>query len=290
MKGSTTHKFFRALLTVVGMVIALSAGAQTQQFFNLTVEDIAIDSMLPEFKYSIPLGKNYQDSTYTLDIRYPEFIDMGSGDIALYNKISGAPLPQLPEIHKQIVVDRKSGSLEFSLTPIVERGGKKEFLVSFMIALTAEPKHRMAKSGTRKAKAATRAGDESSAASRYAAHSILASGRWVKISVPEDGIYQLTDALIRKCGFSDASKVRIFGYGGHLKDETLNDEDLRKYDDVPEVPTCTVNGHRLFYGRGPVSWSSATANIRTRNPYSNYGYYFLSDIEESLSPSTVPHS
>ena len=42
---------------------------------------------------------------------------------------------------------------------------------------------------------------------------------------------------------------------------------------------CTVNGHRLFYGRGPVSWSSATAKIRTRNPYSNYGYYFLSDIE-----------
>lgn len=280
MKGSTTHKFFRALLTVVGMVIALSAGAQTQRFFNLTVEDIAIDSMLPEFKYSIPLGKNYQDSTYTLDIRYPEFIDMGSGDIALYNKISGATLPQLPEIHKQIVVDRKSGSLEFSLTPIVERGGKKEFLVNFMIALTAEPKHRMAKSGARKAKsAATRTGGESSAASRYAAHSILASGRWVKISVPEDGIYQLTDALIRKCGFSDASKVRIFGYGGHLKDETLNDEDLRKYDDVPEVPTCTVNGRRLFYGRGPVSWSSATANIRTRNPYSNYGYYFLSDIE-----------
>lgn len=57
MKGSTTHKFFRALLTVVGMVIALSAGAQTQRFFNLTVEDIAIDSMLPEFKYSIPWAR-----------------------------------------------------------------------------------------------------------------------------------------------------------------------------------------------------------------------------------------
>ena len=66
MKGSTTHNIFRTLLTVVGMAIALSAGAQTQRFFNLTVEDIAIDSMLPEFKYSIPLGKNYQDSIYTL--------------------------------------------------------------------------------------------------------------------------------------------------------------------------------------------------------------------------------
>lgn len=286
MKGSTLFIYARVILAAVFMAMALPGGAQTQRFFNLTVEDIAIDSMLPEFKYSIPLGKNYRDSTYELEIRYPEFIDMSDADTALYNKVSGAPLPELPEIHKQIVVDRKSGSLEFTLTPIVERNGKKEFLVSFMIALTSKPKQALAKAGARRMAAArTKTDDSSSDAGRYAEHSVLASGRWVKISVPEDGIYQLTDALIRKCGFSDPSKVRIFGYGGHLKDETLNDEDLRRYDDVPEVPTCTVNGKRLFYGRGPVSWSSATARVRTRNPYSSLGYYFLSDVEGT--PLTV---
>lgn len=46
-------------------------------------------------------------------------------------------------------------------------------------------------------------------------------------------------------------KVRIFGYGGHLENETLNGDDLKKYDDVPEVATCTVGGRRLFYGRDP---------------------------------------
>lgn len=272
------------LLAGVCLFAAVPSMGQSQRFFNLTVDDIEIDSLLPEFTYSIPLGRNYADSTYELEIRYPDFIEMSDADIRLYNKVSGAPLPELPEIRKQIVVDRKNGSLEFGLVPIVEREGKKEFLVSFMIAVSAYPKSQAKPAGaasTNRTKAyATRASEQDAAvANRYADHSKLASGRWVKIRVPSDGVYQLTDALIRQCGFSDPSKVRLFGYGGHLENETLVGSELKEHDDVPEVPTCTINGRRLFYGRGPVSWSSATANVRTRNPYSNYGYYFLSDID-----------
>lgn len=280
MKGKTLH----IILTAICLLAAVAAHGQSQRFFNLTVDDIEIDSVLPEFTYSIPLGKNYADSTYSLEIRYPEFIEMNSHDIELYNKVSGAPLPALPQITKRIVVDRKNGSMEFALTPIVERNGKKEFLVSFMIAITAKAKKSALK--TRRAPSSVSTGAKASsangsvpAASRYATHSKLASGRWVKIRVPSDGIYQLTDAFIQRCGFSDPSKVRIFGYGGHLENETLNGDDLKKYDDVPEVATCTVGGRRLFYGRGPVSWASATATVRTQNPYSSYGYYFLSDID-----------
>lgn len=263
------------VLLVASIFCLPKASAQSQRFFNLTVDDIEIDSMLPHFAYSIPLGKNYADSTYTIEMRYPEFIEMTEHDIELYNKVSGKPLPELPEIEKNIVVDRKSGSLELSLVPIVERDGKKEFLVSFMISMESHPKT----TAKRAATAARTASSTSSTGSRYADNSVLASGTWVKISVPEDGIYQLTDAFLRQCGFSDPSKVRIFGYGGHLKAEELSDEDLRTYDDVPEVPTCTINGRRLFYGLGTVSWSSATTTSRTRNPYANYGCYFLSDID-----------
>lgn len=284
MKGTIMnfkrHTFIiKCLSACILMLAATNAVAQSQRFFNLTVEDIAIDSLLPEFTYSIPLGKNYADSTYELEIRYPEFIDMSDDDIALYNKVSGASLPELPEINSRIVVDRKSGNMEFGLTPIVERDGKKEFLVSFMIALNSYPRA-LKSSPNRIASASTRASsDAASPAARYAAHSKLASGRWVKIRVASDGVYQLTDALVRECGFSDPSKVKIFGYGGHLENETLVGSELSQYDDLPEVPTCTVNGRRLFYGRGPVSWSSATATVRTRNPYSSYGYYFLSETD-----------
>ena len=44
---------------------------------------------------------------------------------------------------------------------------------------------------------------------RYAEHSVLREGNWAKIRVPESGFYQLTDALIKKAGFSDASFKRL---------------------------------------------------------------------------------
>lgn len=258
-------------MLILALFVSMTTVAQTQRFFNLTVDDITIDSLLPEFTYSIPVGENYADSVYELEIRYPEFLDMTSSDIALYNKVSGAPLPELPVINQQMTVDRKSGSLELSLTPIVERGGKKRFLVSFMIAMTSKP--------VRRAVRRMNAKMAGSSSDRYVSQSKLASGTWAKIRVPADGIYQLTNSFIQSCGFSDPNKVKIYGFGGHLLNEKLTDADLRATDDVPEVPTCTINGKRLFYGRGPVSWESPTATVRTRNPYSDYGYYFLSDIE-----------
>ena len=113
--------------------------------------------------------------------------------------------------------------------------------------------------------------------SRYADHSVLASGSWAKIRVPETGVYHLSDALIRQAGFSDPSRVKVYGYGGALQPEVLTGDYLIATDDLKEVATCTVGGRRLFYGVGPVGWSTNTTNQRTRNPYSDYGYYFLTE-------------
>ena len=41
----------------------------------------------------------------------------------------------------------------------------------------------------------------------------------LKIRVPANGIYNLTADVVRRAGFSDLSKVRIYGYGGHLQNE-----------------------------------------------------------------------
>lgn len=265
------------LLFILGLLLPLQALKAQQRFFNLTVDDVTIDSLLPRFSYAIPLSGNFADSVYTLEIRYPEFLDMSRRDTMLYNRLTQEVPPALPAISQQIVVDRKQGRLEFSLTPIVERGGKKQFLVSFMMAVTATPCKRSVRRANAREAAAT--------ADRYASHSRLASGRWVKIRVPADNIYELSDGLLRQAGFSDPSRVKIYGYGGHLQNEQLVGAELAETDDLPEVPTCTVNGHRLFYGLGPVSWESPTALKRTRNPYSDYGYYFLT--ESDGEPLTV---
>ena len=246
--------------------------ASAQRFFNLTAAEVRIDSMLPHFSTAFPLGENYADSTYVVTIKYPEFIDMSKDDLSRYQAISSEKLPEMPVIETHMAVERKKGILEVSFVPLVERNGKPQILVSFML----DVKVKTAKRSVRRANAARIL---EASTSRYADHSVLASGQWAKIRVPADGVYQLTDAVVREAGFSDASKVKIYGYGGHLQNEVLNGDELKATDDLKEVPTCTVNGRRLFYGRGPVSWTSNTSTRRTRNPYSDDGYYFLTESD-----------
>ena len=109
-------------------------------------------------------------------------------------------------------------------------------------------------------------GTTAKAEGRYAEHSVLREGNWAKIRVPESGFYQLSDALIKKAGFSDPSKVKIYGYGGALQPEKLTGDYLTATDDLKEVPTCTIDGKRVFYATGPVTWSLQKSLERTRNP------------------------
>ena len=123
-------------------------------------------------------------------------------------------------------------------------------------------------------------GTTAKAQGRYAEHSVLREGNWAKISVTESGFYELTDALIKKAGFSDASHVKIYGYGGALQPERLTGDYLTATDDLKELPTCTMNGKRVFHGVGPVNWYNKESLARTRNPYADYGYYFLTESED----------
>ncbi|MGI6232981.1 MAG: type IX secretion system sortase PorU [Prevotella sp.] len=257
------------------VLLCLSTAAQAQRFFNLTQREVRVDSVLPHFSYSVPLPGNYNDSTFTASILYPEFIDMTMGDVVNYHRLSDEQLPVLPVIDQQVVVDRKKGALEVQFCPLVYRDGRYQILVSFMLRVDSKAKSR----GIRRANARTRA----TASDRYADHSVLASGNWAKIRVPSTGVYQLTETLIRKAGFSDLSKVKVYGYGGNLQNETLDADELSATDDLQEVALCKVNGRLLFYAKGPVSWSNNTAARRTRNPYSDYGYYFITQGDEETT-------
>lgn len=264
-KQKTKENAMRKIIVIAILsLLALPSGAQ--RFFNLTSDEVAVDSVLPFFGYSVPLDGDFQDSVYTASILYPEFIDMTSTDLANYRRLSGEPLPALPEAAAEVAVSRRRGSLEVSFCPLVCRDGRYQILVSFMLRVDSRPLPR----SVRRARAARAA-----AADRYAAHSVLAEGSWAKIRVPSTGIYELTDALIRQAGFTDLGRVRVFGYGGALQNERLEADDLVRLDDLKEVPQCIVGGRHLFHAQGPVSWSGNTTARRTRNPYSDYGYYFI---------------
>ena len=61
-------------------------------------------------------------------------------------------------------------------------------------------------------------------------------------------------------------EVRIYGYGGNLQDERISSAYLKEFDDFKGSSKLFCGWKNVFfYGRGPVSWDSNTATIRTRN-------------------------
>ena len=273
---------------LLACLLMLVAPAQAQRFFNLTSSEVGVDSVLPRFVYSIPLTGAYRDSVYTVSLKYGEYIDMTASDIANYNRLSGAVPPEQVFPQQRVTECRKQGVLQIDFSPVVFRNNRHQLLVSFMLQVDARPLKRSERSsrGSLLAKGKVSAFTSSdalrSASSLYASHSVLASGRWAKIRVSETGFHQLTEQVVRQAGFSDISKVKIYGYGGNLQNEALLASELQATDDLQEVPQCIVGGKHYFYAQGPVSWKSETALQRVRNPYSDYGYYFITQTDGEL--------
>ena len=121
------------------------------------------------------------------------------------------------------------------------------------------------------------------AAEQYADHSLLSSGRWVKIEVDESGVYRLTASDLADMGFSDPSKVSIHGYGGWMLDEDFSKGTY--LDDVPAIPVWRDGENIYFYAKGTVRWNYDSVNnnafTHTNNPYSTAGYYFVTDATET---------
>ena len=215
-----TNKRVRIFFVWIALlVLALPAKAQ-QRFFNLTADEVKVDSVLPHFLYSIPLPENYQDSVYTVSVKYPEYMDMTVSDVANYNRISGAALPSQVPLSQNISVSRRKGYLVASFCPLVFRNNKYQMLVSFMLDVKAKAVKNSVLRQRKNDKA------YASAADIYAEHSLLASGKWAKIRVSSSGVYQLTEATVRQAGFSNINKVKIYGYGGNLQNEALYANDF----------------------------------------------------------------
>ena len=117
----------------------------------------------------------------------------------------------------------------------------------------------------------------------YATNSKLATGKWVKITIPESGIYEITYDEMLEMGFSNPENVKVYGHGGNRINELMNGSAI---DDLKPVPILRTDGKICFYGNGPVSMSIADYNTtphftRVFNPYSQVGCYFLTENSEA---------
>ena len=116
----------------------------------------------------------------------------------------------------------------------------------------------------------------------YARNSVLASGRWIRIKSSGEGLNIVSLSDLRSMGFSDPSKVRVYGTGGAMLPEELTEG---MTDDLPLQPSILTDRGLLFFARDTHRWrQSGDLYSHVSNPYNEDSYYFLSDIEP---PKTI---
>ena len=118
----------------------------------------------------------------------------------------------------------------------------------------------------------------------YTTESALKSGNIIKIRVSQTGIHVIPYDSLKVWGLN-AENVCVLGYGGAMLSENFT---LHHYDDLPAVAiymhkgndnTFNSGDYILFYAQGPIDWKIDTNGYgrHIQNPYSNYGYYFVTD-------------
>ncbi len=151
--------------------------------------------------------------------------------------------------------------------------GKLERINTFQIKLEGEPALAALKSEIK---------------GSWAAHSVLASGNWYKISVEQTGMHKLTYEQLQEAGLQNPASVRIYGSGAKQLPEAFSQGYI---DDLASVPVHMFKGSDgifgpgdfiLFYAQGPVAWSydMETGFFRHHlHAHARKGYYFLTDSQ-----------
>jgi hypothetical protein len=169
-----------------------------------------------------------------------------------------------------IFSERKNSFLTINFTPIIKNKNKFEKVTQFEIEIILAPNPKGTKVRT------------------YAPNSILASGKWYKFGVKNEGIHILKYQDIISMGLNpstiDPSWISIFGNGGTPIPE--NNATPRP-DDLNESAVFVsgggdgkfdLNDYVLFYTKSPIGWSyNSTTQLfeYQNNIYSDYAYYFV---------------
>lgn len=267
-------------------------------FVHLDSNLYVVNSELPRYYEQFHVGAVAPEG-YNVKLLYPEFKELTGKELRSLKKLQQEGVvasdeaidassvlihPMTTPVHgldleQTLSVSRRQGYLTIDFCPIVRHEGKWKRILSCQIKITARP---AATSGSLSAPR------RAEAAERWAANSVLADGKWAKVRVKKEGIYQLTDADIKAMGFTNLSKVKVYGYGGLIQNEVFSfpavNEDVLQTtppDDLCEVPTLqTADGRLLFWAEGTtrLNWNASSKVYKSvQNYYSNYSYYFVTE-------------
>lgn len=112
----------------------------------------------------------------------------------------------------------------------------------------------------------------------YASSSALSQGKWARVQVKESGMQLISNSTLKSLGFTDPDKVNVYGFGGRMLSERLNES---MPDDLPVVPSIRTPQGIVFFGHASILWSSHRGKLNSYthvlNRYSEEAYYFISD-------------
>lgn len=109
-----------------------------------------------------------------------------------------------------------------------------------------------------------------------ASYAPLREGHWVRLSVTRTGVHKVTFAALREAGIDNPAEVRLFGRGGAMLSEVLEDNSLQ----LTPVPTYVADEAVYFYATGTTEWIPEVSQQTFRHQqsiYSNKGYYLATD-------------
>lgn len=108
--------------------------------------------------------------------------------------------------------------------------------------------------------------------------SVLTTGSWIKVSIPQSGMYQISYTTLRSWGFTP-DKVKVYGYGGAMLNEDFSQPSP---DDLPQIPVVRCSDRIIFYGEGTITWSASGYDmVHVQNPYTTSSYYFITQNDEA---------
>lgn len=236
----------------------------------LSFEDASYsEEFLPYFHKTINLKDNtILDSVEIRNIQYTE-ISQDEKSLLTHSNIT---FSDRPSIKISYTTDRKQKKVQLSVLPFIRKNDDIKKITSFELCY---------QTNTTISLRNTNAND----LHQYAASSVLANGKWVKVSVSKSGIYKISYEDLVNWGIANPARAQVFGYGGAM---LLEDFSKAKKDDLPQVSIWREKGsdgifnagdYILFYAQGPIAWEynySTKEFEQTINPYSNLGYYFIS--------------
>jgi hypothetical protein len=242
----------------------------------------SLNTLLPIYYEILEIDDH---SDYTLDLYNQVFQPLDG--VLIRNIDNLDSIPTMLNIESKVAISRKKRFLQISIIPLRRNAltGQVEMLTSFGIRLVPGPAARKSLP---------------SSIRQYASQSVLASGKWVRIKVQQDGIYSLTYEQLSELGLSNPANVRIYGNSGGMLPVQNNQP---RPDDLTENATYFEKGsdgafnqgdYILFFGQGPDTWVYDTANTffnRSVHDYSSYSYYYLtSDLGpgQQVQPAPAP--